>query len=270
MTEGEAAAPLSIGFGMGDTPAPACEELPRFLFDLFMTPTSPGRRFGRYQDACSILDLGVPFAELVAEPRFARWRQEIRRAEREGYAFQEIDPEAWVEDILEVNRSMPERQGRAIDESYLSRPTPGRPLARGCDRHRECWFGIVKDGRLVAYVWVYMVGEMCLLSRILGHGAHDKSGVMYRLIAGVIEALQPAGLRYVMYERHTSGSPGLVAFKERLGFRPRWVDWRLADESRPSTRPEFERYHARQARPAGPVRRWLRRVRAAVRGAAGK
>lgn len=260
---GEDGAPLTISLRRGDTPAPSCTQLPDFLYDYFMTPTSPGRPFGRYQDGCSILELTAPFDAMLAEPRFARWRQEIRRSERAGYVFSEIDPEPWAEDILEVNRSMPERQGRPIDASYLDRPVPRRPAPAGCEHHRERWFAVQKDGHVVAYAWVYQAGEMCLLNRLLGHADHDKSGQMYRLIAGVIETLEPAGLRYVMYERHTSGTAGLRAFKERLGFRPRWVDWQRADEAVSSTRPAFIRYRERQARPAGPARRLARRIRRA-------
>jgi hypothetical protein len=91
----------------------------------------------------------------------------------------------------------------------------------------------------VAYTWVYQVGEMCLFNRILGHGAHLDSGIMYTLVAGSIADLMPAGLRYAMYERHTSGSEGLRYFKEKLGFRSYWVDWQLADEEVHSTRGHF-------------------------------
>lgn len=257
---------LAISLARGDTPVPACTDVADYLYDYFMTPISPGRPFGRYQQACSIIEIPGSFDGYLSGPAGYATRRKVRRAEREGYEFREIDPEAWVEDILAVNRSLPERQGRPIDDAYLVTPTPGRPLANGCPRHREVWFAVIKDDHVVAYTWVYVAGEMCLLNRILGHGDHMEAGVMYRLIAGTIEQLAPAGIRYVMYERHTSGSPGLRTFKERMGFAPFWVDWRHADESTPSNQTAFERYQQRQMTPSGPFRRLARRVRQRILG----
>ena len=258
--------PLTISFRKGDTPAPACMELADFMYGNFMTPTSPGRKFGRYQDGCSIIVIPGSYEGYLNGPAGYATRRKLRRAEREGYAFQEIDPAAWTDDIYAVNTSLDTRQGRPMDASYRSRPTNDHDPALGCPRHREVWFGVVKDGHVVAYTHVYQVGEMCLYSRILGHGDHMESGIMYQLVAGVIEALtESAGLRYAMYERHTSGTPGLQFFKERMGFRPYWVDWQLADEPVVSTRPAFRAAALGMVQSRGVARRLVVRLRRAIR-----
>ena len=257
---------LIISFRKGDTPAPACADLADFMYGNFMTPTSPGRRFGRYQDACSIIDIPGSYEAYLSGPAGYATRRKLRRAEREGYTFREINPADWTDDIYAVNTSLDTRQGRPMDASYRTRPSIDHDRAIGCPRHREVWFGVVKDDHVVAYTHVYQVGEMCLFSRILGHGDHMESGIMYQLVAGAIEVLtESAGLRYAMYERHTSGTPGLRFFKERMGFRPYWVDWQLADEPVVSTWPAFRDAALRAGQPRGMARRIVGRVRRAVR-----
>jgi hypothetical protein len=229
---------LIVSFRRGDTPAVECSRLADFLYEYFMTPSSPGAKYGRYQYRCSIIALPDTFEEYLAGAAGAYTRRKLRRAARDGYRFAEIDPNDHLDDIFAINTSLKERQGREMDEAYRNRPEPWPPPRHGCPRHREVWYGVLKD-RLVAYTWVYQVGEMCLFNRILGHGAHLDSGIMYTLVAGSIADLMPAGLRYAMYERHTSGSEGLRYFKEKLGFRSYWVDWQLADEEVHSTRGLF-------------------------------
>ena len=50
--------------------------------------------------------------------------------------------------------------------------------------------------------------------------------VMYLLAAGTIEEQTPLG-GFVYYNRHDSGTSGLVYFKERLGFAAADVEWLL-------------------------------------------
>ena len=262
MVEGADDPSLTISFCKGDTTAPACSELPDFLYAQFMAPISPGRPYGRYQQACSILALPGTYDEYIGSPERRKVRYAAGRARREGYVFREIDPEDWRSDILAVNASLDERQGRPMDAAYLTDPIPARERTPGCPRHREVWYGIVKDGHLVAYAWIFQVGQMCLFSRILGHGDHMDLGIMYELMTGVIEVLMAsADLRYPMYERHTSGTEGLQFFKHRMGFRSCWVDWQLADEPVISRRPTYEAALRRAAERPGPIRRMARRLR---------
>ena len=134
--------------------------------------------------------------------------------------------------IYAINTSMPERQGREMTEGYRHKPGPYGPLpAYTCPRHQVRTYGVLKDGHLVAYTWLYQMGEMCLFSTILGHGDHLNAGVMYLLIAETLKDIIPvAGTKYAMYNMHQSGTEGLRFFKEQMGFRSYWVNWQLADE----------------------------------------
>jgi hypothetical protein len=255
---------LTISLRRGDTPAPQCIEVADFLYDYFMSPASPGDRFGRYQEACSIIELTASFDDYYGGLAGYATRRKVRRAEKTGYTFSEIEYDDHLDDIFAVNTSMDERQGRPMDESYRSRPGAMSLTASPCPRHREACFAVLLDEHVVAYTLVYVAGDMCLFNRILGHGDHLEQGVMYQLVAGTIrDLIQTSGLRYAMYERHTSGTPGLQFFKERMGFRPYWVDWQRADEPVESTR----RYFVAAGRsPTRLARRAARKARRTVKG----
>jgi hypothetical protein len=258
---------LIIRLHKGDTPDPRCAELADFLYGYFMTPAAPGIRYGRYQNSCSIIVLSETFDDYYSGAAGYATRRKVRKAEKLGYTFAPIEHDDFIDDIYKINTSLDERQGRPMDEGYRVRPKPIRAgAASTCPRHREVWYGVVHDGHLVAYTWVYMVGEMCLFNRILGHGEHMANGVMYQLVVGAIADLTAtAGLRYAMYERHTSGTEGLRFFKERMGFRPYWVDWQLGDEAVISTRPFFQQGASRPGARPSLMRRVARRVRREVR-----
>ena len=108
----------------------------------------------------------------------AHWmRQKVRGADRAGYRFAMIARDDYLDDIYAINTSMPERQGRPMAEAYLHRLAPQRPLPDfPCPRHALRQYGVLRDGHLYAYAWVYVIGEMCLFSTILGHGEHMKAG----------------------------------------------------------------------------------------------
>ena len=89
---------------------------------------------------------------------------------------------------------------------------------------------MLRDGHLYAYAWVYVIGEMCLFSTILGHGEHMRSGIMALLVAeSVHDLMASADLRYAMYNLHASGTDGLRFFKEQMGFAPYRVSWVMGD-----------------------------------------
>ena len=158
-------------------------------------------------------------------------RQKVRRAGREGYVFAPIDRNAFLDDIFAINASMPERQGRPMGEAYRERPVPQAPLpVFPCPRHALRQYGVLREGHLYAYAWVYVIGEMCLFSTILGHGEHMRSGIMSLLVAEAVRDLMAgADLRYAMYNLHASGTDGPRFFKEQMGFTPFRVTWTMGD-----------------------------------------
>ncbi len=225
--------PLSISFLRGDTPDPHCTAYPDRFWAQFTAPSPRDPRVGRYEDGCSILVTPPAFDEYWNSPHAYWMRQRARRAAREGYTFAQIERDAYLDDIFAINTSLPERQGRPMSDAYRLRPAPQGPLPDfGCPRHALRQYGVLRDGHLYAYAWVYVIGEMCLFSTLLGHGEHMKSGIMVLLVAeSVRDLMASAGLRYAMYNLHASGTDGLRFFKEQMGFAPYRVTWVLGDGS---------------------------------------
>lgn len=173
-------------------------------------------------DECSVLDLELE-PEWLATHRTARRR--ARHAHSLGYRFAPIVRSAFVDDVFAINTSLPRRQGRPMSAGYRERPIFGDDVF-DCDRHGVHAYGVLKDGTLVAYAWIYRSGELALVSQILGHGDHLAGDVMYLLARGVIQAEATANRGgFLVYNRHDSGTDGLRYFKEKTGFEPRGVEW---------------------------------------------
>lgn len=218
---------VTVSFLRADTDDRHCAALADMLYGKFTAPHPRVPGLGAYQDGCSILMLPESYDEWLRTVSYVR--RKLRRAERQGYSFGEIDRTRYVDDVHEINTSMAERQGKPMTDAYRLRPKFGPLPNYTCPRHRLVTYGVLDaHGKLVAYTWVYQVGQMCLFSTILGHGDHLEEGVMYVLIAGAVrDLLATSGTRYAMYNMHNSGGEGLRFFKERMGFRGYWVNWQL-------------------------------------------
>jgi Acetyltransferase (GNAT) domain len=228
---------LTISFREGDTPDPHCVEYSELLYTKVTAPDRKEPWHGAYVNGASILVLPSTYDEYWMGAAGYGTRRKVRRALKGGYAFAEIDRDQHLDEIFEINTSAGERQGRPMTEAYRVKPEPFGPLpAYGCPRHAIRTYGVLLDGRLVAYTWVYVVGDMCLFSTILGHADHLAEGVMYLLVAESLRrVIAESGTRYAMYNMHRSGTEGLRFFKEQMGFRPFWVNWQRRDE--PVARP---------------------------------
>lgn len=163
-------------------------------------------------------------AEWESEHRTARKR--AWRSERLGYRFDVIDRSLHNDDIHAINTSMEKRQGRKMADGYLIPHKHGRLPHYDCDRHRIHTYGVLKGQQLFAYLTLYRCGDLALVSMILGHGAHLRNDIMYLLAAGTLES--HAGERcWFYYNRHDSGTKGLVYYKERIGFEAMDIEWAL-------------------------------------------
>lgn len=180
---------------------------------------------GSYDWPASILPL-ADMADYAAAHRTARKR--AARAERLGYRFEQISRPDFADDIYEINTSKAERQGRRMTDGYRRRneftALPDYP----CIRHRIDEYGVLAGTRLVSYLVLYVCGDLALISQILGHGDHLANDIMYLLALRAFNAtLDRSGPVTAFYNRHDSGTEGLVYFKERLGFAPARVEWNL-------------------------------------------
>ena len=171
------------------------------------------------------MQIPVDMDEWASEHRTARKR--AARAERRGYTFHVVRREEHTDELYEINTSAERRQGRPMSASYLKRyeysPLPEYP----CERHQVRTYGVKSpEGRLVAYLWLYVAAQLRLCSSIIGHAAHLGNEVMYLLFRGMLAAeseRDPDG--FVMYHRWTNGTDGLRFYKERVGLREMEVEW---------------------------------------------
>ncbi len=179
----------------------------------------------KYRSGVSLMPVPVSVDEWRSEHRTARKRAD--RCARLGYLFGEMDRALYADDIYRINTSLARRQGRPMSEGYLSRKVPGRLPDYPCAMHNVRTFGVFAEAdELVAYLTLYRLKELALVSMILGHGDHLKNDIMYALFAGVVE--DQAGLGgWFYYNRHDSGTEGLRYYKERLGFREEDVAWSM-------------------------------------------
>jgi hypothetical protein len=198
----------------------------RRAFEAF---TAPHRRFrvvASKRWGVALVDLPPTFAEYLAGGSMEYLRRQRRRAEKAGFRYTSVLAEPHVDEIMEINRSAPERQGRTMSSSYLD---PDKVAGSFASPAR---ISAVFDaeGRLRAYADVPNIGDAFVYSRLLGHADDLDKGIMYLLVSEVIrdriEARSAgAGPRWAMYDTYWGASGGLAWFKERLGFRPYTVDW---------------------------------------------
>ncbi|MFM2208247.1 MAG: hypothetical protein RL213_2222 [Bacteroidota bacterium] len=147
-----------------------------------------------------------------------------RKAIRAGYAYAAFDPNSRADDIQRIHLSSPERQGKKMDSSYRT------GFGEYPSDRRNSFYGVFKGDELVAYIWIVRSGQLLLMNRIMGHADHLRNGVMYLLVSSLIrQEIDKEGAqgRFVMYDTMLGASAGLRMFKERCGFRPYRLKWRL-------------------------------------------
>jgi hypothetical protein len=173
-------------------------------------------------DECAVLPLET----------LNRWRDAHRtarkrtdRASERGYSFAQIRRHRHADEIHRINLSAPERQGRPMSAGYHMRPSETPLPKSSCARHEIATYGVHdRDDVLVAYSTIYRMGDLALVSQILGHADHLENEIMYLLVQGIVGAEAPYG-GYLVYNRYDSGTDGLRFFKDRCGFQRTDVEW---------------------------------------------
>jgi hypothetical protein len=158
--------------------------------------------------------------EYLERLRYARRR--VRRASRLGYTVALFDPSERRADLLAIHASLPERQGRPIDAEYLD------PAANSPTGPDYAYVGVLRDGTIVAYSRVRYAGDIAGMDRVMGHGDHLAAGVMFLLVAGIVEHVKEVRpqMRYIYYDMFFGAGEGLREFKTRAGFTPHYVRWK--------------------------------------------
>jgi hypothetical protein len=89
------------------------------------------------------------------------------------------------------------------------------------------YFGIFKDEKLVAYLWIVTSGELMLMNRIMGHSDFLDFGIMYLLVTSFVQSSFSMPAKVIMYDTLLGGGDGLKMFKKRCGFKAYRAKWSL-------------------------------------------
>ncbi len=157
-------------------------------------------------------------------------RKRRRHAMKDGYSHAIVSPLAHVDEIVAINRSVPARQGHPMAEHYLDRDT----VAKNAESITEMHGVFDREGQLRAYSVVRPIGDVAVISQILGHGDHLERGIMYLLMGEIVQTAierrdSLGSSRWLMYDTFWGATKGLAFFKERAGFAPYTVDWVWVD-----------------------------------------
>lgn len=161
-----------------------------------------------------------------SDSQFRALRRRRARALASGYTFAAFEPKEYVDRILAINCSAPERQGKPVSPAY----TDPAAVARYCAVRRP-FFGVFDSGNLLrAYCHAPTLGEVTLLARFFGEYDRLQDGIMYLLLSGVVSELSVTRAAsgnplWIMYDTYIGGGSGMRTFKERCGFRPYRVKW---------------------------------------------
>lgn len=159
----------------------------------------------------------------------AAGRRNIKKAKRLGYTFARIMYNDHLADIERIRRSTPDRQGEVDAALWVVKPCKDPPSRTNI--HDYPYFGVSRDGRLMAYAGCLVAGEVCLIEHILGHADALGDGVVPMLIAGMAEYIQNQypNVKYYGYGTYFGAAGSMRRFKRKFGFTPHRVEWGLGE-----------------------------------------
>lgn len=185
----------------------------------------------------AVCRLPATFDEYLREIE-AAGRRNYKKAGREGCSFRRINFNDHLEDIREIRQSSEFRQGRRMPDSYLADSV--KPCTDPASRnplHDYAYFGVFREGKLVAYAGCLISGELCMINHILGHADFFELGVVPFLIVDLTRYLREhhPTVRYYSYGTYFGASESLRRFKRKFLFMPHRVRWVLGETSNGKT-----------------------------------
>ena len=202
-------------------------EYARERFGYFSSPHPQFPLIPRKSMGAAMIDLQAGYADYQRSKFRTLAKRKLKAAKQRKYSYAKIDAASAIDQVMEINASRPERGGRPMLPLYLNRSKFELILGEIGNAH------VVRcpDGKIVAYALVPNIGDLWTLDYVLGHGDHLSSGVMYLLMAHVIEekfelAKTAGNPKWIMYDTWFGANAGLRQFKAALGFSPYWVRWR--------------------------------------------
>ena len=156
-------------------------------------------------------------------------RRNFKKAQRNGYSVRRIAFNDYLADIAEIRASTEFRQG-VMPGAYLAGAvTPCDNTPPMTATHDYPYWGILKDGKLVAYAGVMVAGEAAMIEHILGHAAYQGDGVVPLLIIGMAGDImkQYPAVKYYGYGSYFGAGETMRRFKRKFCFIPSHVKWVL-------------------------------------------
>lgn len=157
-------------------------------------------------------------------------RRNYKKSCRLGYRFERIEYDDHLQDVTEIVRSTPVRQGKPMPESYFTRalsatrnPPSNSPL------HDYPYFGILQGDRLVAYCSCLIAGDLCAIQTIYGHADRQADGVVPMMLIDVARWIMQhhPDVKFYAYGNYYGAGETMRRFKRKFGFLPHRVRWRL-------------------------------------------
>lgn len=118
-------------------------------------------------------------------------RRNVRKARRLGYLCRRIRISEHAEEIPEILASSSVRQGPMPDELLQKDPDEFKdPPPSRCRTHDYPYFGVFKDGHLVAYAACLIAGELGEIEIIYGHADYQRDGVTPLMLVTICEYIE--------------------------------------------------------------------------------
>ena len=157
----------------------------------------------------------------------AAGRRNVKKARRMGYTFQRIAYNDYLDDVRAIRNSTDVRQGKLAEDFGEVRPCTDPPTRT--DMHDYAYYGVLRDGHLLAYGSCFISGELCMLEHILGHAECLSDGIVPLLIVGIARELMEKypRVRYFGYGTYFGCGTTLRRFKKKFLFLPHRVSWEL-------------------------------------------
>lgn len=200
----------------------------RDLYNYFTKPHPRYKIIKNKRWGVAIIEMPSSFELYLKGKNKQALRTNRRKSIKAGYFFAIFNPMELVPEIMDINMSSYSRQGRRMNEAYTNEAEVNKWIL-----DKPILYGVFdKSDRLKAYAHVPDIGEVCVISRLLGHKDSLDDGVMYLLISEVINNIigkidSLSIPKYIMYDTFFGANTGLKYFKERLGFEPYNINWRL-------------------------------------------
>lgn len=144
------------------------------------------------------------------------------------YSFKKINASEHIDEILEINSSKCERQGRSMDSDYFDADS----IIENA-KDKECFGVFDKTGKLASYCYLIDGGDIVIISRLLGHADYLNDGVMHFMISECVRLWLNGrwkAARYFFYDTWFGASSGIKTFKSDLGFLPYRVKYKFKKE----------------------------------------